>query len=208
MVVKGRRKGVSIYQVKVRLTGISPPIWRRFLVADETTLGILHHILQIVMGWDDYHVHRFVIGETEYGAPGFMSAGMKNENMARLDKVVTGPGMKMYYEYDLGDHWIHEIIFEKSMPPEQGVDYPVCIEGERACPPEDCGSTMGYKHFIEVISNPEDPEYEEMLEWVGGPYDPEAFDLEEVNDVLRNLKAYREMMKEEELPYKPDMIFL
>jgi hypothetical protein len=208
MVVKGSRKGVTIYQAKVTLMGVSPPVWRRFLVADEATLGILHHILQVVMGWDDYHVHLFKVGDAEFGAPGFMSRGMKNENGARLSKVVTGMGMKMYYLYDLGDRWLHEVVFEKSMPPEQGMNYPVCIEGKRACPPEDCGGPGGYEHFLEVIGNPEDPEHEEMLEWAGGEFDPEAFDMDEVNDVLSHLREYREMMKEEELPFRPDMIFL
>lgn len=208
MVVKGRRKGISIYQVKVSLIDVSPPIWRRFLVAKETTLGILHHILQVAMGWEDYHVHVFIIDGTEYGDPRFMSGDMKSETNVRLKNVVTGPNMKIHYVYDLGDHWEHEVVFEKIMPLEQGVDYPVCIEGKRACPPEDCGGTGGYEHFLEVIGNPNDPDHEELLEWAGGEFDPEAFDMDGVNDILSHLKEYREMMKEEELPFRTDMIFL
>ena len=187
MVVKGSQKEASIYQVKVRLLGVLPPVWRRFLVDDGVSLGTLHDIIQIVMGWDGCHLHFFTIGETEYGDPRQVD-DVKNENSAKLKKLITEPGMKIFYEYDFGDRWIHSIIFEKVLPPEQGMDYPVCIAGKRACPPDDCGGPWGYGHFLEAISNPEDPEHEEMLEWAGGGFDPGAFDIKRVNNALKYLK--------------------
>lgn len=189
MAAKGLRTKTSIYQVKVRLLGVKPPVWRRFIVPGEITLGMFHNILQVVIGWENYHAHFFRVGETEYGPPQLDIDGMKNENRARLNNIVTGPRMKIYYEYDLGDGWLHSIIFEKFLQPEPGSDYPICIAGKRACPPEDCGGPGGYEHFLEVMGNPDDPEHEDMLFWAGEEFDPEAFDIDRVNQALRRLKT-------------------
>ena len=93
------------------------------------------------------------------------------------------------YEYDFGDQWMHQLIVEERFPPEQGVKYPICVAGQRACPPEDCGGPWGYSDFVEAISNPDHRGHEEMLEWVGGEFDPERFDLESVNKKLRRMRT-------------------
>lgn len=84
-----------------------------------------------------------------------------------------------YYVYDFGDSWEHEIRLEKILPREKR-KYPACIAGKRACPPEDCGGIWGYEEFLEIIKDPEHEEYEDMLDWVGGEFDPEHFDIEDV----------------------------
>lgn len=84
------------------------------------------------------------------------------------------------YIYDFGDNWEHEIILEEILTKENNLTYPICIKGERACPPEDCGGSYGYENFLEIIRNPKDEQYEEMLEWIGGEFDSEHFDLKEV----------------------------
>jgi hypothetical protein len=105
----------------------------------------------------------------------------------RLQQVVSRVKDKLIYEYDFGDSWEHELLIEKILPPEAGKRYPVCLTGKRACPPEDCGGIWGYASFLEAIQDPQHPEHEEMVEWVGGKFNPEAFDLDEVNREIQNL---------------------
>lgn len=180
---------VPVYQIKVTLNDSKPPIWRRILVRGDTTLGQLHGILQAVMGWADYHLHQFTVGQRYYGVPhpdyGFE---MHDEGPVTLNDIIPGEKFRFRYEYDFGDSWLHNLLVEKILAPEPGQHYPVCIKGKRACPPEDVGGIWGYADFLEAIRTPDHPEHEDMLEWVGGEFDPEAFDLHEVNEALRALR--------------------
>jgi len=178
----------SVYQLKVTLMGIRPPIWRRIQVTGDTTLATMHRILQVVMGWTDSHLHQFVADGTYYGVPNLQDAyEVKSESRPRLGELVAAPKDGFRYEYDFGDNWQHEILLEKILPPEPGVRYPIALAGMRATPPEDVGGTFGYADFLEAIGDPNHPEHEELLEWVGGSFDPEAFELEEVNRALRRV---------------------
>ena len=178
-------KSKQIYQIKVTLQGFRPPIWRRIQVRSDTRLDKLHLILQDVMGWDNYHLHQFVIHGEYYGPPydgDFMD--MMDESKSKLSDLVGGEKFKFIYEYDFGDSWAHVLLVEKILPAEKGVQYPVCIKGKRACPPEDVGGVWGYGSFLEAIKDPKHPEHDEYLEWVGGEFDPEAFDLDDINVML------------------------
>ncbi|MCZ6675959.1 MAG: plasmid pRiA4b ORF-3 family protein [Candidatus Poribacteria bacterium] len=181
----------SIYQLKVSLKGSKPPIWRRIQVQRDTRLDALHHILQVVMGWEDSHLHQFTAGGVYYGTPdpdfGFDEA--ENEADVALDQVVSRVKQKLTYEYDFGDSWEHELILEKILPPKAGADYPICLTGKRACPPEDCGGIWGYYDFLQAIEDPNHPDHDDMLEWVGGAFDPEAFDRDEINGALKQMKS-------------------
>jgi hypothetical protein len=112
---------------------------------------------------------------------------MHDERQMRLDQITNREGFKFRYEYDFGDSWLHQVLVEKILPPEPGQDYPVCIKGRRARPPEDVGGMWGYYDFLEAITDPDHEEHESYLEWIGGEFDPQAFDLEEVNQALRTL---------------------
>lgn len=178
---------VLIYQVKVTLEGSKPPIWRRLLVHSDITLGDLHDIIQAAFGWFDYHLHQFIVGDTYYGEPHpdyFDWTEMNDEQEVKLRQIAAGEGSKFRYEYDFGDGWLHQILVEKVLPPEPGQEYPVCIKGRRACPPEDVGGIWGYYYFLEAIQDPEHEEHETYLEWIGDEFDPDAFDLEEANEAL------------------------
>ncbi len=179
---------MDIYQIKITLRHIRPPVWRRILIPPDMKLPRLHDVLQIVMGWTDSHLHAFRKGDTQYGVPEGDFPGMyRNERNIQLDQL-AGVGGKIIYEYDFGDGWEHEILIEKSLPAEKGQRYPVCIAGKRACPPEDCGGPWGYENLLEALRDPRNKEHDEMLEWIGGKYDAEAFDLEEVNAGLRAVR--------------------
>ena len=124
----------------------------------------------------------------EYGQPlPELDLEIKNEQKVKLSKVVTGEKKKFFYTYDMGDSWEHEILVEKVLPYDPLVRYPVCLTGKRACPPEDCGGVWGYADFLEAIQQPAHPEHESMLEWVGGAFDPDAFILSEVNQLLQQI---------------------
>jgi hypothetical protein len=179
-----------VYQIKVTLKGSKPPIWRRMQVTSETTLAQLHRILQRVMGWESYHLYQFVVGGMEYGDPSMLEE-MEGEDARRvtLATLVRGEQDTFLYEYDFGDGWDHELRIEKVLPFEAGKRYPVCLTGKRACPPEDCGGIWGYAGFLDAIQDPQHPEHEEMLAWVGGEFDPEAFDRDKVNKELQRLTS-------------------
>lgn len=105
-----------------------------------------------------------------------------------MEKIAPYVKRRFLYEYDFGDGWEHQIVVEKTISPTAGEKYPRCIQGKGACPPEDVGGVWGYESFLEAIQNPNHEEHDSYLEWVGGKFDPEAFDLEETNQALRRVK--------------------
>ncbi|MBK5250250.1 MAG: plasmid pRiA4b ORF-3 family protein [Actinomycetales bacterium] len=183
----------SIHQLKVSLRNVRPPVWRRLQVASDTSLGDLHVILQAAMGWEDYHLHLFSIGGETYAddrVEGGWDGPPHDEDLARMDQV-TPVGARLRYEYDFGDRWEHDIVVEKVLPPEPTVTYPRCLAGRRACPPEDCGGPWGYANLLEAIADPKHPAHEELLEWVGAEFDPEALDTAAVNALLAHRSPRR-----------------
>lgn len=174
----------SIYQLKVTLVGAKPPIWRRIVVPSDIRLSDLHMVLQIVMGWEDAHLHQFEAGGVTYGTHDDefgMDMEVEDEKKCKLHQVLRTEKNAMKYEYDFGDSWGHKVVLEKIMPYEKDRQLPRCIAGKRACPPEDCGGVWGYAEMLELLKHPEDPEHEERMEWLGGEFDPEKFDLGGVN---------------------------
>jgi len=186
-----------VYQLKVTLRHIRPPIWRRLQVEGDVTLGQLHRFLQVAMGWWDSHLHLFRIGRAEYSQPypeedPFRDDDdkAKDENAVALGEVVRSERSRFVYVYDYGDHWEHEIVVEKILPRDGEVAYPICLAGRRACPPEDCGGPWGYGEMLQALADPSHPQHESYTEWVGGSFDPEEFDLEEVSRRLSSPSTY------------------
>jgi hypothetical protein len=186
-----------IYQLKVTLVGIDPPVWRRIQLYRHKSFYDLHLTLQAAMGWLNYHLHQFKVAgltitdeETlEEWADWVENLRSVDHHEARLMDYVREVGTAFTYEYDFGDSWEHQLVLEKVLPVEPGAHYPRCLDGARATPPEDVGGIWGYVHFLEAIRDPEDPEHEEYLYWVGGTFDPEAFDSRTVNRRFR--EGYR-----------------
>lgn len=180
-----------VYQLKITLRNIRPPIWRRVL-AKDCTLARLHDLIQIAMGWEDYHLHEFEVGGERYGLPEqweddfFGEVGSSRK--VKLSHLVEQGVKKFGYQYDMGDSWWHTVLIEKTVPAEPGAKYSRCVAGARACPPEDCGGPWGYGDFVEAIRDPKHPDHADRLEWVGGEFDPEAFDVEAVNEELRAVR--------------------
>jgi len=179
----------GIYQIKVTLLGTSPPIWRRLLLPADLTLAGLHNVLQSAMGWEHSHLHEFQVGRQRYGEPvlndgGFSVDSLMDERQVRLHQVLGRVGAKAIYIYDFGDGWEHGMVLEKRLPVDPSLAYPACTGGQRACPPEDCGGIPGFYELLEAIQDPKHERHEELLDWVGEEYDPEAFSMEAVNRAL------------------------
>ena len=197
----GKEMGAgAVYQFKITLLESHPPVWRRIQVQD-CTLDKLHEHIQTAMGWTNSHLHHFKVGEQLYGDPDLMQEnfedmGYKDSTTTRISDILpkTGKRFRFRYEYDFGDSWDHEVLFEGVVRADPKVKYPLCLEGARACPPEDCGGIWGYADFMEAIQNPDHERHEELLEWVGGRFDPEAFDPRRATKAMRKgLPDWRSM---------------
>jgi Plasmid pRiA4b ORF-3-like protein len=188
-------KSRAVYQLKVTLEGTDPPVWRRFRVPCQITLADLHLVLQAVMGWENEHLYEFKVGKRRIGEPSYDSDnGREDAGRIQLRDVAARKGARLTYVYDFGDDWQHELIVEETVCPDVEPGKAVCIAGERACPPEDCGGIWGYAELLDALDDPASPEQEERVGWleeVHGAYDSEHFELDAVNLWLDHLKLLR-----------------
>ncbi len=187
----------EVYRLRVELIGLEPAINRVLLVRNGVHLDLLHAILQVAMGWTNSHLHQFIVGETIFSDPEFnLNEDLIDpvhyahaETDELLSSIVDGKGAEFRYEYDFGDSWVHLITVEDILADDGSLTgFAECVEGELACPPEDIGGPMGYVDFLYSLQNPDDDDHDAMLEWMGGPFDPQAFDMKKVNRALKNLK--------------------
>ena len=167
-----------VYQFRITLRELHPPVWRRIRVRD-CTLHKLHQYIQAVMGWTDTHLHLFDIDGYHFSNPAMVEDFYDfDSTVVNLSQVLPRSSKRFAfdYTYDYGDNWDHEIALEARLTAEPGTEYPVCLEGARACPPEDCGGVWGYMKMLDVIRDPEDEDHMDLLEWIGEDFDPEHFD--------------------------------
>jgi hypothetical protein len=176
-----RKPTTLLYQLKFTLVGIGPAIWRRIQVRD-CTLDRLHEHIQATMGWTNSHLHHFEANGQLYGDPQLMEENFHEMNyrdstLTLLSAILPQDGrrFRFRYEYDFGDSWEHEVLFEGCPNAAKGQKYPLCLEGERACPPEDVGGVSGYAEFLHTIRDREHRERLQMLEWAEGWFDPDEF---------------------------------
>ena len=184
--VAGIKTSTSIYQLKVTLRDSHPAVWRRIQVADTILLPHLHGILQLAMGWTNSHLHLFQAGKKSYAEPSpddFYP--VIDYRSVRLHQIAPAVNDCFVYIYDYGDSWEHDVVVEEILQAEKDTRYPRCLDGQRACPPEDVGGVWGYADFVKALRNPRNPEHAEMLAWVGGAFDPDTFDLRGVNGMLQ-----------------------
>lgn len=186
-----------LYLLKIRLLEIEPEIWRRFVVPAGITLDRLHDVIQIVMGWTDTHLHEFTIGKKRYTeCPESKEDGLECGKYPLVD-LIKQKGRTFKYLYDFGDSWEHEITLEDSRYFDPDLPFPVeCLDGARTCPPEDVGGAPGYDDFCEALKDSDHEEHENYMAWIGGEYDPEAFNTDEVNsELLKYLRWSRDRFK-------------
>ena len=186
---------MKMLQLKIQLLEIEPKIWRRFIVADNITFHKLHEIIQVVMGWGNCHLYEFCVKQFHFGIPeDKYDVGVASARKVKLNEFLKIENQKFSYIYDFGDDWNHKIviekIFEKDLP-----DYlPLCLDGKRACPPEDCGSVPGYYELMEAMADKKHPHRKELLEWLGGSFDPEYFDIKQVNEKLSGTRNKKQRL--------------
>ena len=183
----------TIVTLKITLLRAKPPIWRRLEAPAAYNLGELHSVLNAAMGWLDSHLHMFDVDGREYSISDddiWIDADppLPEESVTLADLVRDGV-KRFGYWYDFGDSWHHDVVIEKTGPPEAGVFYPRCVAGRRACPPEDCGGLWGFAELQEVMADPRHPEHDELKEWYGGELDPAAFSAGEVSERLRKVAS-------------------
>ncbi|MCG8706878.1 plasmid pRiA4b ORF-3 family protein [Brenneria sp. 4F2] len=198
---------IKFYQLKVTLIGTTPSIWRQFVVPASITLDRLHDVLQIVMGWEDSHLHQFIFGKKQFTEQQEAPSQGKDEGFVRLYELLKRKGHKLTYLYDFGDDWEHEIILENTdYQPDEFGDFLFCLDGARVAPPEDCGGVTGYENLLGILRDPTHEDYQETLEWLGIPAELleiapdmfEEFDADEVND---SLKLYARWARDRHQPW-------
>lgn len=186
---------VPIYQLKVVLLGTEPPVWRRLQVPGNAKLDWLHAVLQVAIGWTNSHLHAFQVGEDRYSDTRVHFAEFEGdpeileERKFALREIAPSEQDAFNYEYDFGDSWEHEITVEKILLLDAAAAKTAhCLDGARACPPEDCGGIWGYANLLKILKNRKHPEHKSMKEWISRPFDAAAFDVAKTNFWLRKLK--------------------
>ena len=182
------------HQLKITLRDIRPPIWRRVVVDGAGTLHHLHDVIQAAFGWFDSHLHEFDIDGEHYGIPHEDDwTPVNDERRVSIDEI-AGAG-RIRYTYDFGDNWEHDIIVEKTLPAGEFATVPDCIDGRRACPPEDCGGPWGYAELLKILADPDHPEHAERVEWLDWigrrALDPGAFDPSDFAADLRTQQTVK-----------------
>jgi hypothetical protein len=180
--------GQPVLECVIELREVEPRVWRRLLIPGGVRLRKLHRIFQAAMGWEDCHLHAFEIGDERYG----MQFDEYPEGELDETSVTVVGGLRglerFAYEYDFGDSWVHEVAVTALWRMHIGLKFAVCLEGANACPPEDCGGAGGYEDLLQVLADPSHEDYDHLLGWVGGPFDPTEFDVGIVNARLQTVR--------------------
>jgi hypothetical protein len=195
----------TVFQFKITLLGTQPPIWRRLQVPGSYTFYDLHVAIQNAMGWSDSHLHVYEIGEkrkvcieSPYAVEDLEEKpyGFTPEIMLR--QFFKKENDSAIYIYDFGDDWRHEVLLEDIQLKKTGLKYPMCMDGELACPPEDCGGIGGYTGCVEAATSKAVPEEDDealaLLTWLDG-WSPEKFNPKDVlfeNPAKRFLDSFEE----------------
>jgi hypothetical protein len=179
-----------VIQFLVVLLGVDPLVWRRIRVPGKYSFWDLHVAIQDALGWQGYHLHEFRLSDPASGErvmigipfdDGLYGEETLPDYLTPISEYFVHDNEIALYTYDFGDGWRHIVAFEGRVQVEKRLQYPLYLSGDRKCPPEDCGGTGGYAHFLEAIQNPDHEEHEEYLTWIGGAFDPEEFDPAQVN---------------------------
>ncbi len=185
----------QVARIRIELRELEPMIWRRVDVPLSSTLEALHHIIQAAFRWQNYHLYEFYVGERVYGVPldedPFDDHKIHKASAIRLKTVVERGVERFLYVYDFGDDWSHDVIVEEVRDGAGDTEYPAFVDGARRCPPEDVGGPPGFMEFLEAVLDPGHEEHAPMMEWYGGPFDPEDIDETSIRGVLKMYAARR-----------------
>jgi len=175
-------------QLRITLRNTDPIIWRRVLVPGTMPLDQLHRVIQVVMGWEDRHLHVFEIRGKRYGVLDLEGEDEDLDETGLRLRLIMDERDRFTYEYDLGDGWLHDVEVETTEVTETEMLDPVCLDGARTCPPEDCGGAWRFAEFLKIMADPTHNEHETMTTWLGGVFDPEHFSVGAANARIQRLR--------------------
>jgi hypothetical protein len=179
-----------IITLRIDIVGAKPKIWRRVEVPSDFTLGDLHHVIQYAMGWENSHLHAFMVGRNTYserlGDDEYEPIGEDGDSVTLESLGLYRKGRTFAYEYDFGDSWTHEILVESAADRKPKTIYPRCTKAVGACPLEDSGGIYQYQRLLRILKTPTHREYEDVSEWLDPEFDPKRVDIEEINKYLAN----------------------
>jgi Plasmid pRiA4b ORF-3-like protein len=178
-------------RLRIQLNEVDPVVWRRLLVPGKVRLAKLGQMLLAAMGWNNSHLHAFRVGDTSYGMQDDDDDDFPDDEIDEQSVTVLQALRELQtftFDYDFGDGWEHEVVIEELIHSGTGLKFAVCLDGERACPPDDVGGPGGYVVFLEAIADDDHEEHHDFLEWVGGSFDPAEFDVANANALLQKLR--------------------
>ena len=181
----------NILKLRITIPDIEPEIWREIVVENDITFKKLHEIIQLSFGWTNSHLYNFDVSGILFSIPDKEFGNNDLDAKNKITEFLIEQGQKALYTYDFGDYWEHEIEIVDVLKKEKEIQYPKCLDGKRNGPPEDCGGIPGYEDVIDALTNKDKSEYEDLLEWLGD-YDPETFDIDEINKAILNPGKYLE----------------
>ncbi len=182
-------------RLRISLAGVSPQVWRRVEVPLTTTLGELHLVIQVVMGWWDYHLYKFQVGGIRYGRPSPEDYDeIKDDKVVSLESLIDQNISQFSYVYDFGDYWEHKIEIGPKRIGAADIDYPVFLGGKNTRPPEDVGGPFGYKDYLTAISDPNHEDHKSMVEWNGEGFDPSFLNEAFINVQLHLFSKLRKLL--------------
>lgn len=179
----------NILKLRITIPDIKPEIWREIVVENNITFKKLHEIIQLSFGWTNSHLYNFDVNGILFSMPDKEFENNDLDVKNKINEFLIEKGQKAFYTYDFGDNWEHEIKIVDILKKEKGIRYPKCLDGMRNGPPEDCGGIPGYEDVIDALTGKDKSEYEDRLEWLGD-YDPEKFDIDEINKAILNPGKY------------------
>ncbi len=185
-------KADLILALRISLVDTEPEIWRRILVPYDINLAQFHEVMQSAMDWENQHLFEFRLDKSRYGIPhaDFQDTRnpMRPARSITLKDAISAAGKRFRYVYDMGDYWVHGIVLEEVLSNDRGEPVLQCVGGSGRCPPEDVGGTFGYEEFLQAIAHPSHEAHAHYIDWIGGEFDPNHFDLEEINRRLSGIK--------------------
>lgn len=178
------------YTFKLDLIKTSPLVTRTFKVSSESSFYLLHHIIQEVMGWKNYHLYEFKVDGNTIADKSIVEEDLSPISEAKevmLEDIFTHIGKSVKYVYDFGDWWEHHLeLIEISNAP-QNEPLPIIVCGENACPPEDCMGVHGYAELKEILKDPENINHEDFWQNVGLSFNPLKFNKKAAEKELAKL---------------------
>lgn len=192
---------MATYTFQIKLEHVDPLVTRTFKISSDSSMYLLHHVIQEVMSWKNYHLYKFEVGNLVFADRRLWDEDemglIVDVKTVSVGNVFTKKGTTVQYEYDFGDGWMHHIeLVDISTDPTVEV-YPLVIAGQNACPPEDCGGPHGYKELLSILKNPKHPEYHETREWCGSNFNPGKFNIDKANKELGKLPMHIKMYEDD-----------